>query len=303
MSALEEMEAAVRGAADRAWNSVVGVGQRWGVGSGVVLKEGKVLTNAHNLRGDPIAVTFADGRTEEGRLAGVDPDGDLAVLDVETGGAAPIEWSEHPPGLGSAVVALANPGGRGVRASLGFVSGTEQAFRGPRGRRISGGVEHTAPLPRGSSGGPVVDPQGRLLGINTNRSGDGLYVAIPADTALRERVESLGRGESVRRPRLGVAVAPPHVARRMRAAVGLPERPGLLVHGIEEGSPADAAGLRRGDLIVAAAGTTVTDADSLHEVLDAAGPSSSVTLTIVRGSDERSVSVALEAERSERGEA
>jgi serine protease Do len=269
----------------------------------VVFAEGRILTNAHNVRGDGVTVTFADGRTTKADVAGVDPDGDLAVLSADTSGAVPLPWAEDQLDMGAAVVALSNPGGRGLRATLGFVSGTERAFRGPRGRRISGSIEHTAPLVRGSSGGPVVDLDGRLLGINTNRVGEGFYLAIPADEALRERVEALGRGESVRPVRLGVAVAPPHVARRLQRAVGLPEREGLLVQGIEEGSPADHAGLQQGDLIVAAGDSATSSADDLHEALDAARAGGSVSLRVVRGGEERTVSVSLSREPSERGQA
>jgi serine protease Do len=302
VAALQELQEAIRQVADGSGEAVVGVGQRWGVGSGVVVDEGKVLTNAHNVRAETVTVTFGEGRTAEATVVGTDADGDLAVLDVDTGDVGPIEWAEESAGLGTAVIALSNPGGRGLRASLGFVSATERAFRGPRGRRISGSIEHSAPLPRGSSGGPVVDMEGRFLGINTNRTGDGFYLAIPADTALRERVDALLRGDSVRPVRLGVAVAPPHLARRLRTAVGLPEREGLLVQAVEDGSPAEAARLQRGDLIVAAQGKTVTGADELHETLAAAG-GERVALTVVRGEEERSVSVALNPEPSERGQA
>ena len=108
----------------------------------------------------------------------------------------------------------------------------------------TGSVEHTAPLAPGSSGGALLDAPGRLLGINTNRLGEGFYLALPADDALRDRIDALGRGESTERPRLGIAVAPQHVARRLRRSVGLPERDGLLVRGVEDGSPAAAAGIQ-----------------------------------------------------------
>jgi serine protease Do len=303
VAAIQEFQEAIRRAAEGAGPSVVGIGHRWAAGSGVVFAEGRILTNAHNVRGDGVTVTFADGRTTKADVAGVDPDGDLAVLSADTSGAVPLPWAEDQLDMGAAVVALSNPGGRGLRATLGFVSGTERAFRGPRGRRISGSIEHTAPLVRGSSGGPVVDLDGRLLGINTNRVGEGFYLAIPADEALRERVEALGRGESVRPVRLGVAVAPPHVARRLQRAVGLPEREGLLVQGIEEGSPADHAGLQQGDLIVAAGDSATSSADDLHEALDAARAGGSVSLRVVRGGEERTVSVSLSREPSERGQA
>src|SRR4051794_5313311 len=104
--------------------AVVGLGRGWGVGSGVVVEGGRVVTNAHNLRGDEATVTFADGRRETATVAGADPDGDLAVLLVDTGDVEPVAWAQDgaAPGIGTAVVALANPGGRGLRVTHGFVS-------------------------------------------------------------------------------------------------------------------------------------------------------------------------------------
>jgi S1-C subfamily serine protease len=288
-----EAETALRDMAEGAGPSVVGVGHRWGVGSGVVVGRDEVLTNAHNLRADEVRVTFSDGRVETGRARGVDVDGDVAVIAVGTGKAPAIAWSEVAAevGMGTPIFALANPGGRGLRATFGFVSGTERSFRGPRGRRIAGSIEHTAPLLPGSSGGPVLDATGGLVGINTNRLGEGFYLAIPADADLRARVEALARGESPARPRLGIGVAPAEVAHRLRRAVGLPEVDGLLVRQVEDDGPAAAAGLSEGDLIVAADGRPVGDPDTLHEVLEQAG--ANVELTLVRGSEERTMSVQL----------
>jgi serine protease Do len=271
---------------------VVGIGQRWGVGSGVVLGDGRVLTNAHNVRGDQVTVTFADERTAEGTVAGHDIDGDLAVIEVGTAGAAALPWASAGAELGQPVFALSNPGGRGLRVTFGFVSGIERTFRGPRGRRITGSLEHTAPLLPGSSGGPVLNAGGQLLGINTNRLGEGFYLAIPADDALRGRVDALGRGESAAPPpRLGVALAPGHVARRLRRSVGLPETEGLLIRGVEDDSPAAQAGLAQGDLIVTAAGRPVRDPDDLFDALQTAAAADSIQLTVVRGTDERTIEV------------
>jgi S1-C subfamily serine protease len=164
-----------------------------------------------------------------------------------------------------------------------------RAFRGPGGRRIAGSIEHTAPLAPGSSGGAVLDAGGRLVGINTNRIGDGFYLALPADAALRERVQALGRGEAPSRLRLGVAVAPSHVARRLRRSVGLPERAGVLVRDVEESSLAAEAGVRGGDLIVAVGGRETADADDLFDALGAAGLP--LELTVIRGAEERTVTV------------
>ena len=290
MAVLEEISSAVRDAADRVGPAVVGLGRGWGRGSGVVVAPGTVLTNAHNLRGDEVTLTFADGRAETGTVTGLDAGADLAVIAAETGDVEPVPFGEPEAlAVGSVVFALANPSGRGLRATLGMVSATGRSFRGPRGRRIRGSIEHTAPLPRGSSGGPLVDADGRLVGINSVRMYGGLILALPTDAALRERVDALARGESGERPRLGVAIAPPHVARRLRRAVGLPERDGLLVRWVEDGSPADRAGIEKGDLIVAAAGEPVARVDDLEPLL--AGHD--LTLTVVRGADEREVHVVL----------
>ena len=258
---------------------------------GIVLGEGQVLTNAHNVRGDQATVTFADGRTAEGSVAGHDIDGDLAVISVDTGETPALPWaSSTSVELGKPVFALANPGGRGLRVTFGFVSGIERTFRGPRGRRITGSLEHTAPLLPGSSGGPVLDADGQLLGINTNRLGEGFYLAIPADEALRGRADGLARGETATAPRLGVAIAPGHVARRLRRAVGLPDTDGLLIREVAEASPAARAGLAPGDLIVAAAGRPTSTPDDLFDAL-AAARGGTLELKAVRGSDERTLQV------------
>ena len=291
MAILDEIQANIRQLAEGAGPSVVGIGQRWGVGSGIVLADGRVLTNAHNVRGDQVTVTFADGRTADGSVAGHDIDGDLAVIDVDTGGAPALPWASGSSAeLGMPVFALANPGGRGLRVTFGFVSGIERTFRGPRGRRITGSLEHTAPLLPGSSGGPVLSAGGELLGINTNRLGEGFYLAIPADDALRGRADALARGESATSPRLGVAITPGYVARRLRRAVGLPETEGLLIREVMDDSPAARAGLAKGDLIVAAAGRPARTPDDLFDALQAA-QGGTVELNIVRGTDERTVHV------------
>ena len=238
MTIFDEIQASIARLAQDAGPSVAGIGQRWGSGSGIVLDAGRVLTNAHNVRGSQATVTFADGRTAEGTVAGHDIDGDLAVIEADTGQVPALPWATAVPAIGTPVFALANPGGRGLRVTFGTVSGIDRTFRGPRGLRITGSLEHTAPLLPGSSGGPVLDAQGQLLGINTNRLGEGFYLAIPADEALRGRVGALARGESVRRPQLGITITPGHVARRLRRAVGLPDTDGLLIRDVAEDSPA-----------------------------------------------------------------
>jgi serine protease Do len=290
---LEAIQQTVTDSAATVGPAVVGLGRGWGRGSGVVVAPGQVLTVAHVLRGEQIAVTFADGRTAEGRVAGSDPDLDVAVIAVDTGDAPAVAWepAADAPAAGTPVLALANPGGRGLRTTFGLVSATGRGFRGPRGRRVAGSIEHTAPLPRGSSGGPLVDAAGNLLGLNAVRRDGGFILALPADAALRRRADELARGEVGARPQLGVALAPPRVARKMRAAVGLPEREGLLVRGVVDGSPAAKAAIERGDLLVRAGDRPLAGMDDLFEALDRAGET--LALGLVRGTDERELEVDL----------
>jgi serine protease Do len=301
MGALEELQQAIAKVAERTAPAVVGIGGHWRRGSGVIVAQNRVLTNAHNVHGDGATCVFADGRKERGRLLVEDMDGDLAVIEVDTAGAKPLPWpSGALPTVGTAVFAVVSAPSGGVRTTIGLVSGVERSFRGPGGRLIGGSIEHTAPLASGSSGSPIVDAEGRLVGLNTQRLGEGFYLALPADESLKARIDALGRGESTVRPRLGIAVAPGHVARHLRRAVGLPDREGVLVRGVEPESPADAAGIREGDLIVAAAGAPITNPDELHAALDEAGAGKKAVavkleLGLVRGAEELTVKVDLAA--------
>ena len=296
MGAMDEWTAAAQSALAEVGNGVVAVG-RDGRGSGMVVAEGRVLTNAHNLRGRTTTVSFADGREAAAEVLGTDLDGDLAVLAVDTAAAPPMRWSDTAPAAGDAVLALSAGGRRGVRVTAGMVSACDQAFRGPRGRRVAGSVEHTAPLPRGSSGGPLLDLSGAVVGVNTHRVEPGFYLARPADEELRRRVEQLAAGVSPSHRRLGVALAPAPVAARLRASVGLPPRDGLLVAAVEDESPAAAAGIARGDLLVRAGGRDLRTPDDLHEALAAASGAGdeSLAVDLVRGSDEVSLTVTFTA--------
>jgi serine protease Do len=297
MSAIDELQQAVANVAERTSPSVVGIGGHWHRGSGLVVATDRVLTNAHNVHGDGATCVFADGRREKGKLLGQDMDGDLAVLDVPTGDVVPlaIVAGTKVPAVGTFVFSVASVGNGGVRTTLGQISGVARSFRGPGGRLIGGSIEHTAPLASGSSGSPIVTSDGELLGLNTQRLGEGFYLALPADDDLKARVDALARGESAVRPRLGIAVAPGHVAQRLRRAVGLPDRDGILVREVEEGGPADKAGIRQGDLIVSAGAVAITDPDDLHAALANAG-SAALDLSVVRGADEMALKVTLAAD-------
>ena len=287
MTALDELSALVRTANDGAAAAVVSIG-RHGRGTGFVVAPGKVLTNAHNLRAETTEVGFPDGRAVQGAVSGSDADGDLVVLDVDTGDVAPLEWSAEVVAPGDLVVAV-TAGRHRRRAAWGQVTSTEAAFRGPRGRPIHGAVEHTAPCGAGSSGAPVLDRTGRVVGVNTHRLEHGFYLARTTDEALREAIAAMAEGRRFERTRLGVALAPTEVAARLRRSVGLDERAGLLVRGVVEGSPAEAAGIREGDLLTVAGGRDLAEPDDLFAVLTDVAAGAQLTITLVRGAEELTV--------------
>jgi serine protease Do len=284
----------IAGIAERVGGSVVGIGIRRG-GSGVVIGPGRVLTLARNVGGVDHVEVYAGGEDLTGRVIGRDEQVDAAIIAIEADLPA-ITWSDAHAGLGTPVVALGDPAGRGLRATPGVVASAPRSVRGPRGRLIEGVLEHTAPLPRGSGGGPLVDADGHVLGLNAVRRPGGLILAWPA-SVLRPAAEALAAGTHRPPHRLGIAVATPAVARRLRAAVGLPPADGLLVQGVREGSAADAAGVRRGDLIVEAAGRPVAGIDDLYAALDDAGPGT-LPLGVLRGADRVELTATLDQEEA-----
>jgi serine protease Do len=289
MSALEELAAATRTVTAASGPAVVSIGGD-ARGSGFVVAPGKVVTNAHNLRDRTTSVRFADGRVVQAEVSGSDVDGDLVVLDVDTAGVDALEWAVGETRMGDVVFGVQRDHDA-VAVTSGQISAVDRVFSGPRGRKISGGVEHTAPLRRGSSGGPLVDAAGHVVGINTHRVDPGFYIARACDNTLRDLIGRLVTGESVRRRQIGVAVVGPDVASRLRRAVGLTDVEGLLVREVEPDGPAAAAGVLIGDVLVSADGSSLTGLQSLADAVAVAGET--VALHIVRGVDELDLVVTL----------
>ena len=240
MSAIEEIQSAVRTSPSASGRRSPGSAAAGDADRASSWRPGIVLTNAHVLRGEEVAVPLGGGEAAHGRVAGVDPDLDLAVIAVDTGDIEPRHLGARGGRGGSASArrsfALADPGGRGLRATVGFVSSAGRAFRGPRGRRIArldrahrAAAARLVGRPARRRRRPAARPQHRAPG--------GRADPRPAGRRRPARAASTPspRGEAAQRPRLGVALAPPRAARRMRAAVGLPERDGLLVRAVQDG--------------------------------------------------------------------
>lgn len=278
---------------------VVGLGRGARGGSGVIADRGRILTLAHNLRGEDVEVLYG-GATHQATVVAQDPDLDLALLAAD-GLQAPSEprWaSGAAPAIGAPVWALGDPGGGGLRVTEGAISAAPLRLRGRRGRPIEV-LEHTAPLPRGSGGGPLVDADGALVGLNALRQRGGLILALPAaEVSARMRALLEGRGVP-QPPRLGLALLPPRAARRLRRSVGLDERDGLLVRGVDEDGPAARAGVRRGDLLVGLGGRALTSVDELYAAVDELTPGAETPLAVVRGAEELELALLVPAEGEE----
>jgi len=244
-------------------------------GTGIVIAEARVLTTVANLGGDQAEVVFDDGHTESASVTGLDRRRGIALLSVDTRGRVPLEFGTADHGIGTAVVALANPWGHALSAAPGFIASR---------RERPAGLAHTAPCPRGAGGGPLVDAAGGLVGVNATRLAGGFVLAIATDPETRARVAALAAAEQRSDRTLGVAIAPAREARRLRRAVGLEQRDGLLVRAVAPDSPASRAGIQRGDMIVAVGVTPIATVDDLLAQLET--DEAELAMTIVRGADE-----------------
>ena len=275
-----------------------------GQGSGLVIDgQGLVLTNAHVVDGaDRVEVTLADGRDLEGSVLGADPVTDLAVVRIAGGSglkAAPLGDSEALE-VGDWAIALGTPYGLERTVTLGIVSSLHRNITslGFSDKRLDL-IQTDAAINPGNSGGPLINARGEVVGINTlvrSGPGAGLGFAIPINLAKGVAAQ-LGKGAPVVHPYLGLQLVPlnPRLARDNNAdpnaLVQLPERDGALVQRVLPESPAEHAGLRRGDLVVGAADQVVNDPAALLRLVEAARVGESLPLTVLRGDQELSLAI------------
>ena len=259
---------------------------RNGEGSGfVVAPDGYVLTNSHVVhRAERVEVGLPDGQRLRGRVVGDDPPTDLALVRIDAS-ALPFCAIDHvgAPRQGQLVIAMGNPLGFESTVTTGVVSGLGRSLRSRGGRLIDNIVQHTAPLNPGNSGGPLVSSTGRVLGVNTaiiSRS-QGIGFAIPIATAAWVVSQLISRGR-VRRSWLGIAGVTRPLDRRLARHHELDQIAGVEVQSVSKKSPASAAGLRAGDLIVAFAERTIAGIDDLQAVLRDWPPGKPAVLSLLR---------------------
>ncbi|MGO9960792.1 MAG: S1C family serine protease [Solirubrobacteraceae bacterium] len=270
-----------------------------GAGSAVTISaDGFLVTAAHVVEGARRGVAaFSDGRESDVSLIGSDPLSDLAVLRADRGDLSPAQLGDAAAlRVGQLVVAIGNPQGFASSVTAGVVSGLGRSLpvgaRGGPRRIVENVIQTDAALNPGNSGGALVDGAGRVVGINTALAGIGLGLAVPINDATRAIVSTLIRDGRVRRAHLGAAVVPrslpPAVADRLK------QRQGVAIMQVIEGSPADVAGLQRGDLLIELDGVPVTDATDLQRLMVHERIGRSVAAAVLREGAQRTFAVVLE---------
>ncbi len=261
----------------RASPSVVGIdvrrdGRRAGSGSGfIATPDGFVFTNSHVVHGaEEIDVALLDGRRFRGVLTGDDPDTDLAVVRIAGSDLIPVTFGDARSIVpGQLAIALGNPFGLECTVTAGVVSALGRSLRSRNGRLMDDIIQTDAALNPGNSGGPLVDARGAVIGVNTAivaGGGGGLGFAIAANTAQRV-AGLLIRDGSIRRGYIGVAGADVAIPRYVQRLLKLEQAKGILVHGVEDKSPASRAGIEEGDVIIGLGDTHVDGMDGLHRLL------------------------------------
>lgn len=256
-----------------------------GGGSGVVVTpDGLALTNHHVVAdATAVEVELADGGGRLADVVGVDPVTDLAVLRVPEGGAHAELGDSNAVRVGNVVVAIGAPFGLAHTVTLGVVGALGRSLAGPTGRRIEGVLQTDALLHPGNSGGPLVDADARIVGINTaiHRGGPGLCFAVPARTAEFVLGEVLEHGR-VRRAWLGLVGEEVLLPRALAEREGLDSGRGVAIRSVRPISPADDAGLKRGDVLFSVDGERVESVADLHRSLGADAIGRTLGLGIVR---------------------
>jgi serine protease Do len=263
---------------------------RVGAGSAVLFTEdGYLLTNAHVVAGTQRGhAVFADGNRMELELVGADPLSDLAVVHGRTPRVAPAQFgAAESLRVGQLVVAVGNPLGLAGSVTAGVVSGLGRAipvWSGGNRRVIEDVIQTDAALNPGNSGGALADTHSRIVGINTAVAGAGLGLAIPINATTQRIISALLANGRVRRAYLGLVSTPTRLS--PSAVIRTGQRDALRVVEVLPGSPADKAGLRAGDLLLAAGGRPVSDAESLQRLLFADAIGEPLPLAVLRDGTE-----------------
>jgi S1-C subfamily serine protease len=290
------------GAVERAGRAVVAINARQRMASsGVYWRQGVVIAADHSIkREEEIFVTLPDGHTVPAALTGRDSGTDLAVLELQGVELTPAEVGDASlPKTGHMVLALSRSGEGVLSASLGIVSAVSNARRPWHGGQNDPLVRLDLVLYPGFSGGPLVDTQGHVIGINTSGLSRSIAFAIPTSTVNRVAHELLTRGY-IARGYLGVGLQPVRLPVALKAKLQLPGGSGVIAFSVEPDGPAEKAGMLIGDVLVALAGAPVGDTNDLQAMLGAESVGKTLGASIIRGGNLAELEITV-GERPRRG--
>lgn len=259
--------------------------------SGVGYAADLVLTADHVIEREEIRIVLPDGRERSAVRIGRDPSTDLALLRVAEGSVPILEIAEREPRVGQLVLALGRPTSEGIQASLGVISAVGSGLRTPWGGWMEHYIRTDVTMYPGFSGGPLIDLEGRALGVNTSGLA-GIPLTIPIRVAWRV-AEALAREGRVRRGYLGIRTQSVPLAPAQQEALGRAQAYGLLIVGIEEGSPAAQGGLRVGDILTAFQGQSVEEVEDLQGRLMGEVVGRAVEVEVLRGESRRTVTLVV----------
>jgi S1-C subfamily serine protease len=294
-SILEAISSEFASAAEKVGSSVVAVhARRWMPTSGIEWKKGVVVTVHHGVqRDEDIKVLLGSGRAVSAKLAGRDPSTDIAVLRIEEGSSsAPQLGDSTSLKLGHLVLALGRTRRGDLVASSGIIGGISGEWRNRRGGQLDQHIRLDLALYPGFSGGPLLDARGEVVGINTRGLAHGRAVTVPVATVNRVVEELLEKGR-IARPYLGIAMQPVDVPENMRSKLPADTRVGLLVMHVDNGAPAENAGVLLGDVLFEVAGKTVEHVDAIQDSLAIAKIGDVLQIRVIRAGEIKPVSITL----------
>lgn len=298
MSALANFSDGLAAAVETAAASTVVVNARRRFpASGIVWgADGVIVTSDHVIERDEVEVYLADGSRHAATIAGRDPGSDVAVLKIAARGLTPaVRAPEGSAKVGSLVLAVGRPSNEGPMASLGVVGAVGGPWRTFRGTEVEGYLRSDTTFYPGFSGGPLIDVQGRVLGMNSSRLGRGSGLTLPVN-ALTRIAGDLLKGGKVRRAYVGISSQLAKLPVALQPLAGGRET-GLLIVSVAADSPAEAAGVLIGDILVEFASEPMVDTDSLQSQLGAGRIGQATLAVVLRGGERRELTVTV-GERS-----
>jgi len=291
---LVELSDALADAAEKAGKATVLVNARRRMpASGIAYAPDLILTADHVVeREEGIKVILADGTEVSARVAGRDAGSDLAVLKLERTAGAIAEATKSPARLGQIALALGRPSAEGIEASLGTVSAMGGPIRTGRGGMLERYLRTDSISYPGFSGGPLVAADGTVLGLNTSGLANGAAVTVPADIAW-QIADTLVQHGRIKRGYLGIRSQTVDIPEASQKTLNREQATGLLIVGVESGSPADKGGLIVGDILVGVAGEPILHHDELFTRLDGEVVGKSTPIDLIRGGKPQTLNVVI----------